>query len=501
MTRNISKVRTKEFSGPRSKVLQATRSEGEVTIYGDREAEFGHRVPRCGCVRDDGVYAGWRTSDGTVEAYTDRYGAWPLFYSGNTDHLLLSDSLTSVAAHLPGMELDKDALACFFRIGFFLGESTPFKEIKILPPGGRLEWHSELNITGEKPAQKAHSCNHAEAIDGYIDLFRQAMHRLSLDVQFMPLSGGRDSRHIFFEMCRQKVPPQSVISLGGRKTSPESDAAVARQLAERLNVPHVVVTAEGSRFMADLAHHEATHLCCDEHSWMVPLFAFLTANTDAYHDGIAGDALSAGLFLSKETHLLYKTGRLEAVADAFLDRCRQTRPNARYLDSLYGIGKGDSIVKEELVAELRRHEKSPNPVSSFYFWNRTRRGIALAPFGLGRGVAKVLAPYLDADLFDFLASLSAEIMWDRTFHSETIEKAFPEHADIPYASGSTYKHHSNLARRVCDRTQVLRHSLENLGAREAFEIGVTGKLGRGRAGYVCSLNACLAHGGNQSSVA
>jgi hypothetical protein len=42
---------------------------------------------------------------------------------------------------------------------------------------------------------------------------------------------------------------------------------------------------------------------------------------------------------------------------------------------------GQEVALERLIAELKGHAPSPNPVQSFYFWNRTRRAVALLPFG------------------------------------------------------------------------------------------------------------------------
>jgi len=44
----------------------------------------------------------------------------------------------------------------------------------------------------------------------------------------------------------------------------------------------------------------------------------------------------------------------------------------------------------------------------------------------------VYAPYLDHTLFDFLASLPARLLMDRTLHTEAIAAAWPRFATIPY---------------------------------------------------------------------
>ena len=46
--------------------------------------------------------------------------------------------------------------------------------------------------------------------------------------------------------------------------------------------------------------------------------------------------------------------------------------------------------------------------------------------------AQVFCPYLDDDLYDFLASLPADLFLSHTFHTETIRHAYPYSAGIPF---------------------------------------------------------------------
>jgi hypothetical protein len=103
------------------------------------------------------------------------------------------------------------------------------------------------------------------------------------------------------------------------------------------------------------------------------------------------------------------------------------------------------------MKEFLKHANAPNPISSFYFWNRTRRQIALSPYALLGPTHDVYSPYLDNDLFDFLASMPARMFLDRTFHTETIHRAFPQLSHIPWAvagpgSRPRHRHYMNFAR-------------------------------------------------------
>jgi len=119
---------------------------------------------------------------------------------------------------------------------------------------------------------------------------------------------------------------------------------------------------------------------------------------------------------------------------------------------------------------------------SFFFWNRTRREIALASYRILNGGTEVLSPYLDHDLFDFLASLPASLMLDRQFHSETIRRAYPEYADIPFEDRGARPKWSAFHFRQC-AAEVATWAQRGREARPAVQLAhCAGILGRARAG-------------------
>ena len=56
----------------------------------------------------------------------------------------------------------------------------------------------------------------------------------------------------------------------------------------------------------------------------------------------------------------------------------------------------------------------------------------MAPLCLFGEVTQVFCPYLDHDLYDFLASLPAGMFLDHAFHTETIRRAYPRYAHVPF---------------------------------------------------------------------
>jgi hypothetical protein len=70
------------------------------------------------------------------------------------------------------------------------------------------------------------------------------------------------------------------------------------------------------------------------------------------------------------------------------------------------------------------------------------RYIASAPLGARR----VITPYLEPTLFEFLSRIPPEFTWDHDLHTETIARAYPEWADIPYSGKRSGRQHGVMRR-------------------------------------------------------
>jgi asparagine synthase (glutamine-hydrolysing) len=380
-----------------------------------------------------GPFATW-TWDGTVlRAGNDRFGFRPLYYAVWDGCLAISPCVSTLLALGAPPDLDEPALAVFLRLGFYLGEDTPFRAIRALPPNATLEWQDgRLHVSGHRAAPRPQPLSRSAAIDGYVDLFRAAIARRLVDDDVaVPLSGGRDSRHILLELCRVRRKPRIAVTMRVFPPRSGDDAAVAAQLAATLGVAHVVLPRCTTWLDAEVRKNRRTGFCADEHAWILPLADYLRGRVRCAYDGIGGDVLSSGLFLSAERLALFDAGRIEQLAVHLLSR-REVYV-ARLLRSQWAARLGRDVAVARLARELARDVDAPNPVGSFFFWNRTRREIALSPYRvLGAGV-EMLCPYLDHDLYDFLAALPAASLLDRGLHSDTIRRAYPEYRDLPYA--------------------------------------------------------------------
>jgi hypothetical protein len=263
------------------------------------------------------------------------------------------------------------------------------------------------------------------------------------------LSGGKDSRHILLELLRQGVPPALCATLAHFPPRANTDIAIAKTLAARAGISHYVIPQRTIRAAAERTKNARTHFCADEHVQWVALADYLAAVTTETYDGLAGDVLSQSTYLTPDLHARFDSGDPANVVDLMLGGSTSVNTELA-LRTLVAPRLLANTTLERARARLSRevaaHMDAANPIGSFYFWNRTRREIALGPYALMRDLT-VYAPYLDADLFDLLAGLPAPLLMDRRLHTDAIAKAYPAFADVPYESKGAVEGNRPVQRR------------------------------------------------------
>lgn len=399
--------------------------EGRITVRGD----VRHRLA------NTQTWSEWDWDGTRLRVANCPLGMHPLYWRAYPHGIGVATTLFELLDE--SVVPDYPALAVFLRLGWFLGEDTPFKGIAQLPPNSVLEWTPERGAQlheGERPRAARVSIDRDRAMRIYAQLFDEAVRRC-LPVAgrlVLPLSGGRDSRHIALALHEAGVRPAACGTLKHLPGRPDEDARVAALLARALGVPHVVL--EQPRFyVRNIARLlRDTALCADDGAQMYPLIDWLKANADTTFDGIAGDMMSTNVFQHGGLAELYAGGKLEPTARELVRRWAPTvRGWQHAVDGDTAQALSREVAHRRLMAELERHRDNHHPLRSFLFWNRTRREIALQPF-LTYGGLRVETPFLDPQLWHFLESLPYDIVGNGTFHTETIQRAYPRFAHIPF---------------------------------------------------------------------
>jgi asparagine synthase (glutamine-hydrolysing) len=226
--------------------------------------------------------------------------------------------------------------------------------------------------------------------------------------------------------------------------------AIAAALCARLGISHVVLAQRRDRIRTEREKNRRTHFCTEEHAQFVALADHLGSVTRETYDGIAGDVLSQSAYLNPDIQRLFEQRHISAIADYLLDGYGTSVSEhalARWLSpaSLREVPRERAIAR--LTTEIARHLDAPNPAASFFFWNRTRREVALSPFGLMRGI-RVHAPYLDDEVYALLSAMPAALQMDHQLHTDAIRRAYPGVSDIPYESHAHRQHRPGFHRRV-----------------------------------------------------
>lgn len=398
----------------------------------------GHRLPATNRAIDDGIFVEWQWDGSRLDVQNDRYGIYPLYYSCHNGEIRISPSIHHVLAGSFPKTLDTAALSVFYRLGFFIGEDTPFERVRIMPPGSRLIWQQGKmtlergSIETPPPADEVRSFD--EAVEQYACLFEQAVARRPPPREgfTMPLSGGRDSRHILFALLKQGHRPANTITVRMRPPSANEDIRIARLLTNELGLPHQEIGNPDSFFQANLKDIELTNFCGSGHTWLLPVAAYLKNRTAALYDGLAGSVISGGFQVNEQKLALFREGRLEELARLLLRESGMGSFLSSTLRKRFGEQLDESVAAEKLALELARHQHARHPLVSYIFWNRTRRGISLIPFSILADVPNVYCPYLDHDVLDFLINLDASYSMGNALHDETIRRAYPEYAHIPF---------------------------------------------------------------------
>lgn len=367
-----------------------------------------------------------RSSPEEVTLTADRLGMLPVFYAESCGRLIAGKSLSAVVQRLSAPRFDDEAVSAYFTLGYYVGDRTPVEGVRVLRPGETVRMRDGVLQRTERWAPPApFRGGYGDAVEAYRERFAASVRKRLVHSAVLPISGGRDSRHILGELLRQGARPARLITL---VTGETSDPEIAVRIADRAGLPLQEIPEGPSAVERERCKARSNHYLTDENAWFVDLLPHLEG---PLLDGIGGDVLSNGLYFDAKTTELLRRGDVETAAAHY---CARFGTGYRaFLSRPYRRRWARPVGMPLIAAELGRYRSAPDPVKAFLFWNRTRREIALLPLGMAAERVPVLLPYLDDGLLDFLLSLPAEEFGQPGFHDATIQSACPGLADIPYA--------------------------------------------------------------------
>jgi len=243
---------------------------------------------------------------GRLLVYNDRVGTQPVFYARTARVFCFAPEVKAVlaGAQMPP-RLSAEGLTLFLTMGYCVGRRTLFEDVHALEPGScitvdmdslaldvRRYWNLEFRPARELKKRRA-------AEDAYYDTLLRS-HRLVLcddpHSHEVLLTGGLDSRGAiaFFDAVGR--PPSAAFTWGLRDDIPESDACVARAIAELYGVPFRFLRYDTDAFLANAREWAYTsELANDNIGWYAEGQPILAS---AYRSGaaftVAGDVVWDG---------------------------------------------------------------------------------------------------------------------------------------------------------------------------------------------------------------
>jgi hypothetical protein len=389
---------------------------------------------------DQDPFVEWHWDGQRIVVRNCRLGFFPAFYYATDREFGVASSLQKLIELGAPQELDDVAMSVFIRLGWMLGEDTPFRAIRMLPPGGEAIWSGgPPNVSGGYMFPAPLSITRQAAVERHGELIRQAVRRrASPEVRFgFPLSGGHDSRHLILELNAIGCKPDICITNHDFPPYREQNIEVAQIIAKRLGLAHRRAGQPGSRLKTEIHKNQLNQFGSMENIWCVSLYPLIAQFTPLVYEGSPGNNYF-GEYVQEESVRLYEEGRLGQLADKILEKWLTWQSSeealARILTPAAIKRFSYDLARQRLEEELGKYRGTANPISSFYFWTRGRRVAQMQPLSIARqsGVSTV-TPYLDHDLVDFLASVPADIVMNKKFFNESTSRMHPEFDDIPYA--------------------------------------------------------------------
>lgn len=406
---------------------------------GEREHTLGLSV--AGADGEKGVVASWRF-DGeslVVEGHPDGY--LPLFVWQGTNRIMVGTSPLALVAAGADASIDREGVGLALRIGFYLGERSPFAHIRLAPRGKRLTWSRGVARI-EGPGMRvvpATVRSVEEGVAGYCELFRAAMRRRppapgSEGAFAMPLSGGRDSRMMLLESIANGHRPAACVTLSGGEESEHPDAVIARQLCRRVGTPLVEVESRTPWVEAERRKHVLGSLLVLEHTWMMPLWDTLRSSFGCWYDGLGAGAITRGDLCRPEFLEHYRRGDWSAFLRDFAGCAISVdESTVAQLARLAGwIEPSEDAAIALLREELAHFEGAANPLTAFSFANWGGRAISLNPYMLCAPIRDIHTPFMDADLVRFLLGYPVELALTNDLQTDAARRLYPDVADIPF---------------------------------------------------------------------
>jgi asparagine synthase (glutamine-hydrolysing) len=214
----------------------------------------------------------WDRENRELTLARDRFGEKPLYFQADDRCVLFASELKAIAVH-PGFraDIDREALASYFRLGYVSGTRSIYAAVRKVSPGSFLVFRCDAGAAPQ-PGEEHHYWRPADAFgwaranpfrgsfDDAVDELDSRLRKIvaSRMVADVPLgaflSGGYDSTAIVALMQTQSADPVRTFTVGFEKggfDESEHAAVVAQRLGTR-HTPLPVTAADALALVPEL---------------------------------------------------------------------------------------------------------------------------------------------------------------------------------------------------------------------------------------------------------
>lgn len=364
---------------------------------------------------------------------TDRLGAMHGYYVLRGDRVAaISTDLADLTRQASARELDWEAIATFFSMGFFLDDRTYFKDIRIFQPASIYRISAVGEILEHRRYWEWHHAvdrarSYSDTIDQYDVLLRQAVERCASEGRaILPLSGGLDSRTLAL-MMPEGIETQSY-SYGYTPDSVETQ--IAAQVASARGFTFTAHTVQP--YLFDRLEEIVTVLHGSQdvtQARQMSINAWVRERADAVLTGLwgdvwcdqmgAADGLPEGVSAAElAQQKMQKRGRVWLIEHV-------ARPNLSGTDP-------ESLVTERIAVGVRRFEHIEDVDFRIKAYKTSRWAFRWSNASL-RGFepgAVPRIPFYDIDLVDFFCTVPTEYVRDRRLQIDHLKRYAPDLARI-----------------------------------------------------------------------
>ncbi len=386
----------------------------------------------------------WNEHSGMLHILTNRFGTLHGYYTEHQHQTAIGTSFRSVTSCGSGRDLDWYGLASFFACGFFIRDSTFYKDTKVFEPAS----HYVFNANGTLLQQSRYwnwehnpspTVSRSECLNRIHNILREVLSEHTATGKIaLPISGGLDSRTIL------AVIPEEHLSRIWSYSYGYGDNSIETRIAEQLTSKRTVVF-EAFSIPPYLLDRLGTVVSCTEafqditQCRQASIIDRISSRADRVLGGHMGDLWFGTMGLDAKTDWTDSQ-----ICEQALQKLLK-RGHPWLLDHLCQPYLKSSEIYDALREEIGKALQSKSNIEDHDFRLKALKTdlycFRFTSAGLRMFQASVFPrlPFYDTRLTDFFGTLDTSLLSGRKLQGDLIKRFAPDLAEVRWQA-----HDANL---------------------------------------------------------